>query len=104
MALHQGTVETSFLQNFLVAKMSSLRILLVRLPFQGASWAPPSPATKSPFPYESFNSREPFFTRQTEIDLSRSQLFFGGSSRRAQKLAKYVIHAMFQCLEAIKTS
>ena len=110
-----------FLQHFLVAKMSSLRILLVRLPFRGASWALPSPATKSPFPYESFNSREPFSQCTPKSILagrncSSGELQKGSEARKirdsrhvstprsAQNLAKYVIHAMFRCFEAFKTS
>ena len=100
---------------------------------------PPNPATKSPFPYESFNSREPFSQGRPKSILagrncssgevpeglrSSQNTWFTPCSnaskrskprktrdsrrvlmlRRAQSLAKYVIHAMFQCFEALKTS
>ena len=91
---------------------------------------PPSPATKSPFPYESFNSREPFSQGRPKSILagrncssgevpeglrSSQNTWFTPCSnaskrskprkirdsrrvlmlRRAQSLAKYVIHAVF---------
>ena len=100
---------------------------------------PPSPATKSPFPYESFNSREPFSQSRPKSILagrnyssgevpeglrSSQNTWFTPCSnaskrskprkirdsrrvlmlRRAQSLAKYVIHAVFSCFEALKTS